>query len=311
MGSTSKISWTDASWSPVTGCSHTSDGCRFCFAERLSLRQGWSRKPWTVANAPENVILHDDRLTVPLRWKKPRKIFVCSMADLFHENVPDQFIGRVFWVMAEASWHQFQVLTKRSERLDEWSRSVMHYPKGDRAQRPVPGWPPNVWVGVSAEDQRSLDARIGHLQSVKAEVQFLSLEPLLGPIVIPPTWLYYKGTRQWVIVAGESGGPPDRALVRRSCFCGDFKEQHQVEGLRPSCSDGGCGCEKWRPVGFDADGIRHDWVADIRDQCVEARVPFHFKGWGGPTARSGGRLLDGREWLEFPSDLTAEVANAR
>src|SRR5918911_4833345 len=115
------ISWTNETWNPATGCSRVSDGCRYCYAEALSLRRGWSTKPWTHNNARENVLLHHDRLRKPYTWKKPRMVFVNSMSDLFHEVIPDEFIAQVFAVMADLPRHTFQVLTKRPERAAAWA----------------------------------------------------------------------------------------------------------------------------------------------------------------------------------------------
>ena len=180
-----KISWAQESWNPTTGCSKVSEGCRNCYAEALSLRFGWSKKPWTVRNAAENVILHPDRLRKPYSWKKPSMVFVNSMSDLFHELIPDTFVADVFRVMNDCPQHTFQILTKRPERAAEW---------------PGP-WAPNIWMGTSVEDQAAADLRIPHLLRCGAAVRFLSCEPLLAPVRLAP-WI--AGLR-WVIVGGESG----------------------------------------------------------------------------------------------------------
>jgi len=191
----SKIEWTDATWNPVTGCSKVSPGCKFCYAERLSIRlraMGNARYRNGFA-----VTLHPDLLSLPLRWKQPKRIFVNSMSDLFHEAVPEEFIQRVFDAMVTADWHIFQILTKRSARM------------ADLAQRLI--WPSNVWQGVSVENAR-YTWRITHLQQVPAAIRFLSLEPLLGPIPRLPL----EGIH-WVIVGGESGPrhrPVDPAWVK-------------------------------------------------------------------------------------------------
>jgi protein gp37 len=233
MGRTS-IEWTDESWNPTTGCSRVSPGCEHCYAEALSLRRGWSKKPWTGPNAVENVRLHPDRLDQPLRWKKPRRVFVNSMSDLFHEQVPDSFIDQVFAVMADARVHTFQVLTKRPVRMrgylvgaDRWRRIAYEYacrtlargkrPAGDPREH-VP-WPlPNVWLGVSVEDQRRADERIPLLLSTPAAIRFVSAEPLLGPVDIRayiaqpvPYDPYHEQRLNWLIVGGESG-PGARAM---------------------------------------------------------------------------------------------------
>src|SRR3989337_202946 len=114
-----KISWAQESWNPTTGCSKVSEGCRHCYAETLSLRFGWSKKPWTAQNAAENVVVHPERLEQPLRWRKPRRVFVNSMSDLFHEQVPQDFIASIFVIMEHCPQHTFQILTKRPERMRE------------------------------------------------------------------------------------------------------------------------------------------------------------------------------------------------
>lgn len=234
MSEHSAIGWTHATWNPVTGCSRVSPGCEHCYAELLSLRMGWSTKPWTNQNAAENVKLHPERLSAPLRWRKPRKVFVNSMSDLFHELVPIEFIARVFDTMAcatvdcdkrhehtEECWtgpsHIFQVLTKRPDRmravLNELPDFLSERWPGDRpimAALETGYWPlPNVWLGVSAEDQRRWDERVEILGRVPAAVRFVSAEPLLGPVDAgnafdPPI----DGTYQpvdWVIIGGETG----------------------------------------------------------------------------------------------------------
>ena len=183
MGDKSAIEWTDATWNPVTGCSKVSPGCKNCYAERLAARLEAMGNP-RYRNGFE-VTLHPDQLTLPLRWKGPRKIFVNSMSDLFHEAIPDDFIKQVFDVMAKADWHVFQILTKRAKRLEALA-----------AQLP---WPENIWQGVSVESEE-YTWRIRHLQEVPAAVRFISVEPLLGPISRLPL----KGIN-WVIVGGESG----------------------------------------------------------------------------------------------------------
>lgn len=183
MGDKTKISWADASWNPVTGCSRVSDGCKHCYAEALSLRFGWTPKPWAAANAAKNVKLRPDRLDMPRRWQRPRHIFVNSMSDLFHELVPDEFIAQVFAVMAETPRHTYQILTKRPERAAAW---------------PGP-WPAHIWMGTSVEDER-VAHRIDTLRQCGAHIRFLSCEPLIGPI----TSLDFTGIH-WVIAGGESG----------------------------------------------------------------------------------------------------------
>ncbi|HLW67366.1 MAG TPA: phage Gp37/Gp68 family protein [Gemmataceae bacterium] len=177
------IEWTEATWNPLTGCTKISPGCTHCYAERMALRL----RAMGQANYANgfDLTLHKHMLEVPLRWKKPRFIFVNSMSDLFHRDVPEEFIFRVFDVMRRASQHTFQVLTKRSDRLAELSARI--------------DWPENVWMGVSVENA-DYSFRIDHLRQTGAKVRFLSVEPLLGSI---PN-LDLQGI-DWVIVGGESG----------------------------------------------------------------------------------------------------------
>lgn len=183
MAQTTSIEWTEATWNPVTGCTKVSPGCKHCYAERMARRLQAMGQPRYADGF--RVSLQRDLVGVPLRWRKPRRIFVNSMSDLFHDKVPLEFIQRVFETMEEASWHQFQILTKRADRVREIS---------DRLS-----WPSNVWMGVSVESEKYLD-RVTRLVAVPAAVRFLSLEPLLGPL---PN-LTLKGIH-WVIVGGESG----------------------------------------------------------------------------------------------------------
>jgi protein gp37 len=194
MGLNSAIEWTEATWNPVTGCTKTSAGCNHCYAERMAVRlkgmgQANYARGFTVTLQPRS-------LRLPLGWKKPRMIFVNSMSDLFHEDVPLEFIHKVFDVMRRADWHTYQVLTKRSERLLELDQQL--------------AWLPHIWMGVTVESA-DYTYRIDHLRRTHAAVKFLSLEPLLGPI---PS-LDFKGI-DWVVVGGESGPgarPMDPAWV--------------------------------------------------------------------------------------------------
>jgi protein gp37 len=176
-------------------------------------------------------------LEAPLAWKKPRFVFVNSMSDLFHKDVPDSYVLRVFDVMRRAHWHVFQILTKRSRRLAQMSVRIP--------------WAENVWMGVSVECDGYL-FRVDHLRQTSAQTRFLSLEPLLGPL----RNIDLSGI-DWVIAGGESG-----------------------PGARP---------------------VEESWVADIRDQCLAANVPFFFKQWGGVFKKRNGRILDGRTWDEMPA----------
>lgn len=192
MSDKSAIQWTDATWNPVTGCSKVSPGCAHCYAETLSLRFGWSRIPWAPENAAANVILHPERLDQPLHWRQPRRVFVNSMSDLFHELVPDAFIYQVFDRMAEAPWHSYQLLTKRPERMAEVVSSYY-------AERPTAKPMAHIWLGTSIENDR-WTGRADALRRTPAAVRFISAEPLLGPL--PSLDLT---AIDWLIVGGESG----------------------------------------------------------------------------------------------------------
>ena len=183
MATNSTIEWTDTTWNPLTGCTKISPGCKHCYAERMAGRLRRMGQP-NYRNGFA-LTLHEHMLTQPLAWKKPRTVFVNSMSDLFHADVPDAFIRRVFAVMRQARIHRFQVLTKRAERLEQMAPGL--------------DWPDNVWMGVSVE-RADYTFRIDHLRRTPAAVKFLSVEPLLGPL---PD-LDLTGI-DWVIVGGESG----------------------------------------------------------------------------------------------------------
>lgn len=250
MGSKSSIEWTDATWNPVAGCTVLSAGCTNCYAMRMAARlermgqpkyagltrTSGKRKVWT-----GKVNLDFGSLRAPLSWKRGRMIFVNSMSDLFHENVPAEFIDEVFSVMRSTPQHIYQLLTKRSERLAELSDTI--------------DWPKNVWMGVSVESS-DVFSRVDDLRSTSAAVKFLSCEPLIGPL----DGIVLDGM-DWVIAGGESG-----------------------PGARP---------------------MEAAWVRDIRDACIDAGVPFHFKQWGGAVKSKFGRELDGRTWDELPKQVEA------
>lgn len=201
MATISAIEWTEATWNPLTGCTKISPGCKYCYAERLALRLRAMGQA-NYANGFE-LTLQEQMLDLPLAWKKPRAIFVNSMSDLFHKDVPASYIHHVFDVMKKAYWHQFQVLTKRSDRLLELSAEL--------------AWPPNVWMGVSVENA-DYAFRIDHLRQTGACVKFLSLEPLLSAL---PN-LNLRGI-DWVIVGGESG--PGARMMK----------PEWVRGIRDQC----------------------------------------------------------------------------
>lgn len=201
MGDKTKIQWADASWNPVTGCDHVSPGCDRCYAEKLA-------EQWSGTKQYPNgfrITLWPERLDLPIRWKKPRKVFVNSMSDLFHKGIPVEYVDQIWDVMLRSPRHIFQVLTKRSSRMARYVREAETAP--------------HIWLGVSVEDEKR-KVRIAHLRETPTiGVRFLSCEPLLGPLALTPEELDGIG---WVIVGGESGPEarrmdPDWAREIRDC----------------------------------------------------------------------------------------------
>ncbi|MFC2170907.1 DUF5131 family protein [Calditrichota bacterium] len=191
MAMSSRIEWTESTWNPITGCNKVSPGCKHCYAERMSKRlQAMGQQNYRDGF---EVRVHEHVLEFPLKWKKPQTIFVNSMSDLFHEKVTEEFIFRIFDVMKRAHWHRFQILTKRSERLLEMNQLLE--------------WAENIWMGVSVENQK-YTSRIDPLRQTNANIKFLSIEPLIGPIDV----LDLEGI-DWVIVGGESG-PKSRVIKK-------------------------------------------------------------------------------------------------
>jgi protein gp37 len=272
-------------WNPVTGCTKVSPGCINCYAEVIDHRfdhDKVGRLPWAfpASRGGRGVTLHPERLEQPLHWRKPRRVFVNSMSDLFHEDVPEWFIAKVFATMAQTPWHTFQVLTKRPERMKKMlGTSVVfmyHLDHGVKAgQRISFRWPlPNVWLGVSVENQFWADRRIPLLLQTPAAVHFLSCEPLLGPVdliidteVGPLSYLQsynlmddkWTPKLDWIICGGESG-PKARAM-------------------------------------------HLDWARSIRDQCQASGVPFFYKQAIIEGKRVSLPELDGRQWREFPNAI--------
>lgn len=244
MGEKSGIEWTDSSWNPVTGCTKVSAGCAFCYAERLAKRLQMMNPNGKYRNG-FRLTLHEKDIELPLSWKEPKTIFVNSMSDLFHEQVPFPFIKRVFDTMEKANWHTFQILTKRphlmKQFMNEYYKKIL----------------PNVWLGTSIENDKVL-YRLNELKKVKAAIRFVSFEPLLGPV----GKVDLRGIH-WAIVGGESG-PHHRPIKR-------------------------------------------EWIYEIRRQCRKYGVAFFFKQWGGLTSKSGGRILDGRTYDEYPKEPLLKV----
>ena len=230
MATKSAIEWTESTWNPLTGCTKISPGCKHCYAERMALRLKAMGQP-NYANGFK-LTLHEQALELPLRWRKPQTIFVNSMSDLFHKDVPTEFIMRVFQVMERAHWHRFQVLTKRSDRLVELS--------------PRLPWCSNIWMGVSVESQ-SYTFRIDHLRQTGAVIKFLSLEPLLGPL-----GALNLDQIDWVIVGGSPGpvqgqwrnlGPRTFASNAVALKCPSFSSSggESIRRRRDGCSRAGLG----------------------------------------------------------------------
>ncbi|HWJ49574.1 MAG TPA: phage Gp37/Gp68 family protein, partial [Solirubrobacteraceae bacterium] len=267
MGDKSAIQWTDATWNPVTGCSKVSPGCAHCYAETLAKRlhrmgkEGYTGLPWTPANASQNVFLRPERLDQPLRWRRPRMIFVNSMSDLFHEEVPDYFIAQVFEVMEQAPQHTFQVLTKRPERMRQlllaWSMDGGGYSP-----------PANVWLGTSIENRRYVH-RADLLRETPAAVRFISAEPLLGPLVHDTDVGMYNDCSHSVCDCPKRLGDP-----YTPCWSDAY------EGPELDLTD-----IDWLIVGGES-GPGHRrmdpwWVESLRDACET--TAFFFKQWGGAT----------------------------
>ena len=249
MSFESSIEWTDSTWNPVRGCSKISPGCKHCYAATFAER--FRGVPGHAYERGFDLRLVPDKLFQPLRWAKARTVFVNSMSDLFHPDVPDSYIARVFEVMTEANWHTYQVLTKRPGRLRSMLSGLLEkHSQGS-----------HIWWGVSVEDRRYGLPRIKELQQSLACVKFLSIEPLLEDL----GELNLEGI-DWVIVGGESGA-----------------------GARPMLAD---------------------WVRRIRSQCLEQKVAFFFKQWGGRDKKRTGRLLDGKTYDEFPALVRRSVPNA-
>lgn len=288
---TSKIEWTEATWSPVIGCTKVSAGCKHCYAER-EVETRWSKNPKSIwyGRSFTDVLCRPVALAgagSPMRWKKPRRIFVCPRADLFHDDVPAAFLDQVFAVMAACPQHTFQVLTKRTASMrayvNDYQRrqettgivvpdSVMQYLRG-RTSMPELLWPlPNVHLGVSIEDQPSADERIGELLQTPAAVHWVSAEPLLEPI-----WIA-KLLRPTCSLHGAlaSDGHCDVCVGRGLWSLPPHPRPSPKRRYLPAID--------WLVVGGesgpDARPVHPDWVRGLRDQCETAGVPFLFKQWG-------------------------------
>jgi protein gp37 len=281
MADNTGIEWTDATWNPVTGCTEVSPGCDRCYAKTFAER--WRGTPGHYFENGFDVQLRPDKLDLPLRWRQPRRIFVNSMSDLFHDQVPDEYIAQVWGVMAWSPLHTFQILTKRHSRMrsllssrdfkskvdDAWydfgRRYAMPEKRAEPPTHPYDRWPlPNVWLGVSTENQQWANIRIPALLDTLAAVRFISAEPLLGPIsIFASSKTDHDPGLDWVIVGGESG-----------------------HGARP---------------------MHPGWVRSLRNECTFNGVPFLFKQWGEwtPSAEHGGARR-----LVYIDGESAEVGNS-
>ena len=345
MGQKTGIEWTESPWTPIRGCSRVSEGCRNCYAETVANRFKGPGEPYEglIAKGGQwngEVKLIQHKLQEPLRWKKPRRIFVNSMSDLFHENVPDSFIDQVFAVMAMTTRHTYQILTKRPERMRDYITNLTEAAKDEQfavdnellglpdrisnyaidhinkgADNCGPLWPlHNVWLGVSVEDQPTADERIPQLLETPAAVRWISAEPLLGPIILDD--FLFRG---------------DHSLRETDPLAAAMLAEAVADGhgwIRPAID--------WVVVGGEsgpgARPMHPYWARYLRDRCQAAEVPFLFKQWGefapspdgglpddlpesagyyfedphppGKTWRFGkkraGRMLDGEVWDQYP-----------
>lgn len=291
MSGKTAIQWATDTWNPVTGCSRVSEGCRHCYAETLSHRFGYTTLPWTHVNAAKNVVLHPERLKDPATWRKPRRIFVNSMSDLWHEQVPGSFINDVWMVMRNAKQHTYLILTKRPERLLDWTRK-----KAAATGWPIAEiWPSWVWLGVSVERQREADERIPILLETPAAVRFLSCEPLLEPLDL----LEY--------VAPSALLRCIRHHQRTNHPCGGGGDTAECEGCGTVWENGEVGLH-WIIVGGEsgvgARPMQMAWARSLLAQCWEAQVPVFVKQLGRAWAQEQRvRDLHGGTMDDWPGDL--------
>jgi len=315
----SLIEWTESTWNPITGCSPVSEGCKHCYAKRMAKRLAANPKVKHKERYEDfKPAYWAERVDEPLKWKKARKVFVCSMGDLFHEDVPFEYIQRIWATMQAPACHKhtFQILTKRPERMREYYEWNKACPANGRMG--VEFERPHIWLGVTAENQKMADKRIPELLKIPAAKRFVSVEPMLGAINVE-LWLRGIGCQR------APGCPGNCKLCRASGPLLDWVI---------------CGGE----TGPGARPMHPDWARGLRDQCQEAGVPFFFKQWGEWTAnidicldnilekedvwmlpegvskkneqanyddpetivmvkvgkKKAGRMLDGREWNELP-----------
>lgn len=284
-----KIEWTEETWNPITGCTKISEGCQNCYAERMAKRLA-GRFGYPADDPFKPGTLHPDQLDKPFEWKKPRKVFVCSMGDILHDKVDGSDLVKVFDVMVKCPQHTFIILTKRADRLAWFNLNGPLLGK-----EPLP----NLWLGVSVENQKAADERIPHLLRTQAVVTFVSVEPMLRPVDL--TWVRFD---RWTTINvldgfGNTTRPGTMGQSLPNCYC------RPLDWVI-------CGGE----TGPGARPMQPEWAKSLRDQCVDAGVLFFFKGWGDwfvPVdynaclttplkvgKKKAGRLLDGRLWNEYP-----------
>ncbi|WAA19776.1 hypothetical protein SEA_SHWETA_56 [Mycobacterium phage Shweta] len=328
------IEWTDATWNPVTGCTEVSPGCDHCYAKTFAER--FRGTPGHYFERGFDVQLRYDKLLQPMRWRRPRRIFVNSMADLFHDQVPDEYIAKVFAVMAAARHHTFQVLTKRHGRMrsllssEAFRDAVAEYAQqhadptrgGSIPTGPWDGpewWPLwNVWLGVSTENQQWADVRIPALLDTPAAVRFISAEPLLGPINLHREWGYGPGI-DWIIVGGESGPGarpmhPDwaRALRDQRNTVGAaflFKQWGEWGTAAPMDPHGRLDFRGGVVMTDDGNVYQPgdlDWPdGPRRGEAHRANFPHHHPTYLYRVGKKRtGRELDGRTWDQYPEAVT-------
>lgn len=317
MSDKSSIEWTDATWNPTRGCTKIAQGCKNCYAETFAERfRGVPGHPYEQGFDPR---LAPDQLTLPLKWKKPRRIFVDSMSDLFHETFPFEYIATVFGVMAACPQHTFQVLTKRPERAakffrdrlglqsceetvaeeamrradvvwdargaDEWRYPALHGASVAN-RRAWPGWPlPNVWIGTSIAEQKDADKNIPYLLQIPAAVRFLSVEPLIGPVSF-----------RWTPYAHEARGESYRDYLERNGSVNQYEALRQVQ---------------WVIVGGESGhGARPcnvSWIRSLVEQCQSADVPVFVKQLGSHVIDRNDAGFDGEEPTHWPNAVADQV----
>lgn len=315
MSARSRIEWTDATWNPIRGCSRVSPGCENCYAERQAMRFSGEGQPWhglvrRVNGHPTwtgKTRLIESMLDEPSRWRRPRRVFVCSMSDLFHESVPDEWIDRVFAVMALCPQHTFQVLTKRAARMRDYCSSsatlgrvtalvaevcegtsgadfkLQHHDDGLNGIRLE-----NVWLGVSVENQEAADERVPRLLETPAAVRFLSCEPLLGAVDLTRICDRSKPRALWInCIEPKEASPAHSELI---AMLGPDYPYARIDWIIAG-GESGPGARPMHP----------EWARSLRNQCVGTEVPFFFKQWGEwaphraqPGGDEGGDVRRGR-----------------